>query len=86
VTRREGDHCIDIDEFTVREKRGEEERRGVPRSHRVAVYLCWHQGGAGRGVDARFVPCTVAGHEVGEGDDRWGLGVGEREGEKGGRG
>ena len=50
VARHGGDHGIGIDEFTVREERGEEEKRwcrGVPWSHHVAIYLRWHQGGAG---------------------------------------
>jgi len=48
VARRGDNHGVGVDEFTVRE-RGEEKRgrRGVPSSHRVSIYLCWHPGGAG---------------------------------------
>ena len=53
-----GDHGVDIDEFTVREERGEEEHCGVQRSHRVTVYLCYHQGGAVLSVDAQALPRT----------------------------
>jgi len=50
AARCSGDHGVGVDEFIVREERGEEEKKGAPWgavSHRVAVYLHWHRGGAG---------------------------------------
>ena len=82
---RGGDHGVDVDEFTVREERGEERHRGVPRSRCVVVYLAGakvERGATVKALTRGAVPRTAAGRKVGEGTDMWGPGVGETKGEK----